>query len=180
MFLIVNLNPAVDRIYALKNFKLNEIHRTEEVLAQAGGKGINVARASNILGGNAIVTGILGGHSGNFILENLDKSGINHDFHVINRESRTCIILIDCHNSSQTVINEDGPVLADAEIDAFIKKFSSIISKFKLLVISGSVPNSIKRNIYPELIKIARQNNVPSIVDTSKMALKKSINEKPL
>jgi 1-phosphofructokinase family hexose kinase len=179
MFLIVNLNPAVDRIYHLKGFQLDKIHRTENFMMQAGGKGINVARATKVLKGNALVTGVLGGHAGRFISEDLNHSGLKNDFSDVRMDSRTCIILIDTENSTQTVINEDGPILTSQEIDLFIQKFTSIIDKYSILVISGSLPASLNRDVYSEIITIAKKNKVRNIVDTSKTALKRAIAEKP-
>jgi 1-phosphofructokinase family hexose kinase len=179
MYLIVNLNPAVDRIYTLSDFQLNKIHRVSNFLAQAGGKGINVARACKTLKGNSIVSGITGGYAGQFILNNLKTSGIDYDFHMIDQESRTCTIIIDPDRATQTVINEDGPAYSDESIDTYIQNFSASIERYNLLVLSGSIPASLKYNVYAELISIAAEKGIPAIVDTSKLALQQAIEATP-
>lgn len=179
MYLIVNLNPALDAIYTIDDFQLGKIHRTSNVYKQAGGKGINVARACNVLKGKSIVTGLLGGNIGELILEDLDKSNINYKFNKTNQESRNCLIIVDPKNETHTVINEGGPAFNDCELDNFISDFKIMIANFNYLVISGSVPDSITRDIYAELIEIAKKNKVKSIVDASKLALKGAIKAKP-
>lgn len=179
MILIVNLNPAIDKIYEINNFELDKIHRVYNYTTQAGGKGINVARASLVLKGNAIVTGILGGFTGKFIIDNLNKSNINNDFEEIRSESRTCLIFIDPKNKTQTVVNEDGPAFTNNEITKFLNKFNDLVSNANYLVISGSIPNTLTRDIYNDLVEIARNHNVKCIVDTSKTALNKIITAKP-
>ena len=179
MFLIVNLNPAIDRIYTLEDFQVNKIHRTRNVFFQAGGKGINVARAAKVMRGDCFLTGMIGGHSASFLFNNLNDSGIKNDFSITTFETRTCIILIDETNSTQTVINEDGPELIDSDINNFIKKFKELIPQYKLLVLSGSLPHTTIREIYNELVILAKEYNVRTIVDTSNMPLKKVLNAKP-
>lgn len=179
MFLIVNINPAIDRIYRLANFRIDQIHRTSQILSQAGGKGINVARACKVLGGEAIVTGFLGGHAGRFIQDNMNNSGLRHDFLPISQEARTCIILIDDLNHTQTVINEDGPCVSAGETAQFLEKFRNLVGGFKLVVISGSVPASVPPDLYVSLVHIAQEKHIPCIVDASKVALKHAIAAKP-
>lgn len=179
MVLIVNLNPAIDRIYTIDGFQLNQIHRTSDILFQAGGKGINVARATKVLKGNSLLTGITGGHAAGFIIEDLNNAGIDNNFCFLDRESRTCLIIIDRVNSTQTVINEDGPLLSDCDIDNFIEKFKSLIKNSSILVLSGSLPQSLTRTVYRELCLIACENNVKSIIDTSKHPLKQVLEINP-
>ncbi|MEW5819643.1 MAG: 1-phosphofructokinase family hexose kinase [Cyanobacteriota bacterium] len=179
MFLIVNINPAIDRIYTIDNFSIDKIHRTSNVLFQAGGKGINVARANKVLKGEALLTGICGGHSSGFISEDLKHAGILNDFSISDFESRTCLIIIDKVNNTQTVINEDGPPLSDSCINSFIDKFKNLVKDKNLVVISGSLPKSLSRNIYNELVLIAKENNTKTIIDTSKKALNEVLKIKP-
>lgn len=179
MFIIVNLNPAIDRIYTLDAFNMNEIHRTSDVLFQAGGKGINVARATKILKGNALLTGIMGGHTAKIIADDLTSSGIKNDFSIMKKESRTCLIILNKSKSTHTVINEEGPILTDHEIDNFINKYKSITSNAKYIVLSGSIPKTLNRTIYNELISIGHSKNINSIVDASRKALRDSIEAKP-
>lgn len=179
MFIIVNLNPAIDRIYTLDEFNLNEIHRTSNVLFQAGGKGINVARATKVLKGNGLLTGIMGGHTAKIIFDNLTSSGIQNDFSIMKKESRTCLIILDKAKNTHTVINEEGPILTDLEIDDFIDKYNSLIRKAKLVVISGSIPITSNRTVYNELISIASKKKIKSVVDASRKALSDCIEAKP-
>ena len=61
MILTVTLNAAIDRTVAVPNFRLGRRHRAVESRTVAGGKGINVARALNLLGRPVIATGFVGG-----------------------------------------------------------------------------------------------------------------------
>ncbi len=179
MFLIVNLNPAIDRIYQIPGFQLNQIHRTAQVLAQAGGKGINVARASRILGQAPLVTGFLGGFHGQLVQADLKKAGILHDFSPIEQETRTCLILIDPEQNTQTVVNEQGPVIAEFELQLFLNKFAALVSRVSLVLFSGSIPSALFPGIYRDLIQIAHCRQVPCLLDASQAALKEAMEAVP-
>ena len=61
MILCVNPNVAIDKTVVVRSFRLNEIHRPEQVMALPGGKGCNVARALKCLGESPVVAGWVGG-----------------------------------------------------------------------------------------------------------------------
>ncbi len=80
MILCLNLNAAIDKTIVVSSFEINKIHRPESVLALAGGKGCNVARALKTLRGIPVVSGWVGGLAGQFIEKELHQEGIQTDF----------------------------------------------------------------------------------------------------
>jgi fructose-1-phosphate kinase PfkB-like protein len=64
MITTVTLNAAIDKTYYVSRFSVGESHRATKIFAQAGGKGINVARTLLQLGFKPMTTGFLGGHNG--------------------------------------------------------------------------------------------------------------------
>ena len=51
MILCITPNPAIDRTLLVPNLVLGDVHRAQEVIVAAGGKGLNVARTIQRLGG---------------------------------------------------------------------------------------------------------------------------------
>ena len=101
MILCVNLNAAVDKTIVVDSFQLGEIHRPQAVKSLAGGKGCNVARGLKQLGAQAVVTGWVGGTTGQFIENGLQQEGIATDFVYTDFESRTCTSILDSANQQQ-------------------------------------------------------------------------------
>src|ERR671925_314215 len=64
MILCITPNPAIDRTLLLPHLTLGNVHRAENIMVAAGGKGLNVARTIRILGGAPLCMGFAGGHSG--------------------------------------------------------------------------------------------------------------------
>ena len=78
--LTVTLNPAVDEIFKVKKHRTAPGWILGEQRSCAGGKGINVARALTRLGTPVVATGLLGGITGQFIVEELRREKIKNDF----------------------------------------------------------------------------------------------------
>jgi 1-phosphofructokinase family hexose kinase len=179
MLLIVNLNPCLERIYTMRGFRLNEVHRTGEVLVQAGGKGINVARATRTLGGTCLVTGVLGGYAGQHVTADLKHAGIVYDFSPISQETRTCIAIIDPLGQTQTVVNESGPAVSDGEAAHFVAQFAHLLPSARLVVLAGSLPQGIVPCMYGDLIRLASEKKLACVVDASGEALRAGIAARP-
>ena len=64
MFLTVTLNAAIDKTLRIANLQIGRRHRCAPGDSQAGGKGINVARALRALGQPVVATGLAGGRAG--------------------------------------------------------------------------------------------------------------------
>ena len=109
MIVTVTLNAALDRSLTVPIFKLGHRHRASSVLALAGGKGINVARALKRLDVPVVATGLAGGRTGTRIVEELTEEAILNDFVRIRDESRTSTAVVDPTSGTYTEINEWGP-----------------------------------------------------------------------
>ena len=80
MIITVTLNPAVDKTADLERFDHGGLNRLTNIINDAGGKGINVSKTIQALGGETIATGFLGGSAGMMIENALNDLGIKHDF----------------------------------------------------------------------------------------------------
>lgn len=165
--LTVTLNAAVDKTYTVPGFSLNRVHRPVEFRAVAGGKGINVARVYQELGGRVIATGFLGGHNGEFIADGLASSGITDAFVRTKGESRVCIAVIDPDAKTQTEVNENGPNICPEEVDALLHRFADLLAHVEMVAFSGSLPPGCPTDIYAKLIRMAREAGVVTALDSS-------------
>ena len=119
MILTVTVNAAVDKTLTVANLQLGHRHRAQQGLVMAGGKGVNVARALKRLGEPVIATGLVGGHNGARILDEMTAEGILNDFVRIRGESRTSTVVVDPTSSVQTEIYEYGPEIAEDELQPY-------------------------------------------------------------
>jgi tagatose 6-phosphate kinase len=177
--LAINLNAAIDKVYAVDDFKAGGVFRPRDMTATAGGKGLNVARVSHLLGESVVATGFLGGGNGQFIARKVLESGISAEFMQISGESRICIAVMDPKNHTSTEVLEAGPTINPSECENFIKHYRQLLKDCKVVAASGSLPKGVPSDFYRKLIAEAKTQNIPFILDTSGAALAEGIGGKP-
>jgi 1-phosphofructokinase family hexose kinase len=112
MILCVTPNPALDRTLVVHDYAKGGVFRPQQNQVAAGGKGINVARAVKTLGSQPLCGGFLGGFSGQSLEQMVHEEGLPARWTWLdNRETRTCVILVDPDAPLTSVINEPGPLL---------------------------------------------------------------------
>jgi 1-phosphofructokinase family hexose kinase len=180
MILTVTLNAAVDKTHVIPGFGTGRVNRPAEVLALAGGKGINVARVLRELGEPAFATGIVAGHSGAFIETCLDAEGIVHAFHRLPRgESRTCLAVVHPETGTTTEINETGARVEPEEFERFVARFEALLPQASWVALSGSMPPGLTGEAYLRLMAIARRAGKRVSLDTSGCALAEALASEP-
>lgn len=168
MILTVTMNPSIDTRYTLEKLVLDDVNRATPDKT-AGGKGLNVTRVLTQLGDDVLATGLLGGHSGEYMKELMRSDGIASDFVATSGETRTCISII--HEGMQTEILESGPTISAEEYKAFLEKFSELALNADVVTFSGSLPKGIDAGCYAELIAISTSAGSKAILDSSGAAL---------
>jgi tagatose 6-phosphate kinase len=179
MILCLNLNAAIDKTIVVSSFEINKIHRPESVIALAGGKGCNVARALKKLGETPVVSGWVGGYSGQFIEKELHLEGIQTDFVHTDFESRTCTSILDREKGTMTEIYEIGESVPLEKIDELRDHVQETVGKYKAMTLSGSMPPGVPAHFYADLIEFARNANVLTFLDSSGEALRKGLEAQP-
>jgi tagatose 6-phosphate kinase len=181
VILTVTPNACVDKTYRIEGFALDRVNRPTLTHTVAGGKGINVARVYQTLGGEAIATGFLGGINGRIVARALRQEQIADRFVVIRGETRVCIAIIDPDAVTQTEINESGPDVSARAVRALVRRVEGLLSqqRFEFVVLSGSLPPGVPVTLYAELIEIARSHQVRAVLDTSGPALRAGVAARP-
>lgn len=139
MILCITPNPALDRTLVVPAFRLHDVSRATEVIAVAGGKGLNAARALQRLGGDVTCAGLLGGHTGRLFAQLASQEGLRCDWTWIDAETRLAIIIADGTGRDASLINEPGPLVTHDEWLQFATCVESLAAKSDVVTFSGSV-----------------------------------------
>ncbi|MFX3623561.1 MAG: 1-phosphofructokinase [Ectobacillus sp.] len=167
MIYTVTLNPSIDYIVQVNDFKLGVLNRIEKEAKFPGGKGINVSRILQRIGTETRALGFIGGFTGEFIKNALENENIQTDFIQVNSDSR---INIKLKTKEETEINGQGPVISQEQLDQLIEKVRSIPTG-SVLVLAGSIPASLPSSLYEQLTKECGERGVKVAVDASGNAL---------
>src|SRR5688500_4815898 len=173
------MNVALDRSLRVPNFQVGHRHRASEAFAQAGGKGINVARALKRLGLPVVATGLAGGRTGVQLVERLTSEGLLNDFVRIRGESRTSTAVIDPTSNVYTEINEWGPEVEDHELAILGDKLAYLSRGAEFVVFSGSLPRGVDDGFYLDAIRDANRRGVPTVLDSEGEPLRRGIEAEP-
>ncbi|MDQ0086670.1 1-phosphofructokinase [Paenibacillus anaericanus] len=176
MIYTVTLNPSIDYIVEVEDFRLGDLNRMKRDLKLPGGKGINVSRVLNQLGIQNKAIGFLGGFTGRYIEEWLREESISSDFVFVADDTRINIKLKAGH---ETEINGTGPAIREAEADTLVQKLA-MLSADDIVILSGSVPPSLGGDFYDKLISVCKQSNAEFVIDTTGTALKEALAHKPM
>lgn len=180
MIVTVTLNAALDKTHLIPGFSLGAVNQPHEVLALAGGKGINVARVLHALGEPVVATGVVAGHTGAFIESCLEREGILHAFHRLAAgESRTCLAIVQPDQGVQTEVNEPGAAVSDDEFEAFLTRYRGLLPRARWVALSGSMPPALDGRAYLALMDLAREANKPVSLDTSGPAMATALQGRP-
>jgi tagatose 6-phosphate kinase len=179
LVLTVTPNTALDKTYLLDHFSVDRIHRPSGVEALAGGKGVNVARVIVSLGGEAVVTGFVGGRTGAAVLDCLANSGLQARFQEVQGETRLCIAAIDTRSRTQTEINERGPCITAEEQESFQSLYRSLLDGVGSVAFCGSLPPGLPPDFYVGLIQEAKSRGLITALDTSGEPLKRGLEAVP-
>lgn len=175
MIYTCTLNPSIDYVARVKDFKEGLLNRTETANMYPGGKGINVSRVLKRLGNASTALGYTGGFTGEFIKEFLTNEAITHDFITVSEFTR---INVKLKSEQETEINGLGPNIPPSKQQELLEKINRM-DESDYLVLAGSIPPSIAENFYEEIAKKCFQKRVKAVIDTAGTALIKTFPYKP-
>lgn len=174
----VTLNAAIDKTYFVAAITPGVANRVRRIIAQPGGKGINVARVAHLLGEPVIAAGVVGGSNGEYIEHALTRQGIRHAFVQAAGESRICLNVIPDTGRSVELL-EPGIDIGQDTIDSLMRKLEQWAENASVIVLSGSLPAGVTTDLYRDIIEALAPYRVPVILDTSGTALERGMTASP-
>ena len=179
MISTVTLNSSIDKAYQLACPLVDgTVMRVATCIDNAGGKGLNAARAIATCGEKILATGFVGGNNGRLLCDLLDADGIEHDFVEVASETRCCINVLDQEGVS-TEFLEPGREVTTADVAAISEKVSQIAQVADVVTFNGSVPAGMAKDAYVDLIGRVKAAGKPCILDTSGELLMRGIEALP-
>jgi tagatose 6-phosphate kinase len=157
---VVCLSPAIDVTYQVNNPVLGEVNRIDSIARRPGGKGLNVARILKQLGANPVLYAPLGGTSGDWIRQELDKLEIQSVTTPIATTTRQAITIF---SEQVTVFNEPATDVTGQELALL----GESVGHFQVIVVSGSIPKSITPPAFTAFLQSLGSKCDQLVVDTS-------------
>lgn len=177
MIYTVTFNPSLDFYAKVNNLKLGAVNRTSAERLTVGGKGVNVALELKELGNDVTALGFTAGFTGEEILEEIEKTGLKHEFISVAGRSR---ISVKIKSMTETDINGSGAIISQADVEKLKNKLRKLLKSGDWVIICGSVPPSVPQSAYADVLDGLRDiEGVNFVVDACGKLLTETLRYKP-
>ena len=168
MIYTITFNPAVDLVIQVPNCQLGALNRSKGEEYVAGGKGINMSIVLKRLGVDNIATGFLGGFSGKYIEEFLEKEGITPQFISVEGTTR---INVKVKGEVETEINAAGPNVGVEKFQQLVNYFQDILKEGDIVFLAGNAAPGLDETSDVEIARLCHARGVKLVLDTTKNSL---------
>lgn len=177
--LTMTLNPCIDRTIYFDEFQVGGTNIVKRVIDEAAGKGINVAIALQHLQIPVKALGFAYKEDLDKLYGKLEAERIPYRFVEIEGRLRVNQKLFDESKAEMTECNEKGYAVMERDIEALIVMLQEELQDAFVLVLSGSVPPGVDKDIYARMISIAKEMGVKVILDANGELLKEGVKAGP-
>lgn len=178
MIVTVTLNPSLDRTLEIPALDRGEVIRADSSMEDPGGKGVNVARALSAQGTDAVAVLPVGGPMGRALVSLLEDAGIDRVEVPIAGKTRANVTVVE-PDGTTTKLNEPGPLLSPAEVDAIVAAVAANTTPGGWVVIAGSLPTGLSTDVVLRLSEVAKAAGAKFALDASGDALRDGLAAQP-
>ncbi|HWT76272.1 MAG TPA: 1-phosphofructokinase [Mobilitalea sp.] len=176
MIYTVTLNPSLDYIVTVQDFRTGTVNRTKDELIYPGGKGINVSIVLKNLGLESTALGFIAGFTGEELSRRLKEKGVTANF--ISVKEGLTRINVKIRSGEESEINGQGPVTSEKELETLLTILDQL-QENDILVLAGSIPESIPSTIYRTIMERLSQKKIKTVVDATKDLLLNVLQYRP-
>lgn len=168
MIYTITVNPSLDYIVSVDDFKLGLTNRTSSEKLLPGGKGINVSQVLMNLGVENTALGFVAGFTGDALVRELERRGIRQEF--IRIDKGMTRINVKLKSIDGTEINGQGPDIGEADLERLMKRLDELQDN-DVLFLAGSIPGSISSDLYRNIMLRLQKKNILFVVDATRELL---------
>ncbi|MBL8012519.1 MAG: 1-phosphofructokinase family hexose kinase [Candidatus Omnitrophica bacterium] len=178
MIYTLTLNPSLDQHFIVKKIIKDDVVYAQQSCLDPGGKGLNVTRVIQQLGGKSRAFTMAGGSCGKLLEEMLHQQSIHHRLYRIQGNTRTNI-KITAHDGSHIQIQGQSPRLKAADIKPFFHMIEQVKPRPSYWVLAGSLPQGITPAIYAQLIQSFHKRGEKCVLDADAEPFQHGVLAKP-
>ncbi len=184
MIYTVTFNPAVDYVMAPSSLDMGFTNRSKSEEVRCGGNGINVSSILNELNVDTICLGIIGGFTGDYILETLQSAGVTCNFVRLDKGFTRINVKLNINVSDNgggpvtTIVNGMGPKIPNDKVDEMFARLDRIKAG-DTLVLTGSIPHCLPTDMYQIIMQRLAGRGIRFVVDAPGTLLLESLSSEP-
>ena len=140
-----------------------------------GGKGLNILRVLSSFIRPLSFYAFTAGDNGKIIKKEAKRLGAQSTFIEVEGETRTTINIMDKKSGNETEIKEKGPFITEKDTSALLSSLESNVKENDIVILSGSLPDGIRKDIYKEISELSKRKGASTLLDTGGGLLKTSL-----
>ncbi len=177
MILTVTLNPTIDRVIEVADFRIGAHAKARLVGATPGGKGTNVARGLARLGVAAAATGLVGRGQMRTFTDTMRAEGVQADYCAVDGETRTNITILDPAAHTSTHLRMPGFEVVADDLERFRNHLTGMLSDAanSTVVFAGSLPPGCEPEDLVGLLTLCREQGAKNVIDAHGEALRAAV-----
>lgn len=175
MIYTLTFNPALDYIMVTGDINIGKTNRSQSETIVYGGKGINVSVMLSELGTENTAIAFAAGFTGRELENSLKEKNINTRFIYLKSGMTRINVKLP---GIDTEINAAGPAITE-EATAELMLILDTLTEADTLVLAGSVPPSLPKNIYEQIMARLYGKGVRFVVDAEGELLVNTLKYKP-
>ncbi len=180
MILCVNLNPCVDKTLYLDRLVPETIQTASRITVTVGGKANNVARVLSAFGYEAVAMNFFGGETGKLCERLLvEEDRVRAETIWTQAPTREIITIYEEEPNRHTDIKEPSPQILPEERDELVERYGRLLDEAEFVSYGGSAPSKSVDDLPATLCRLAREKDVPFILDTYGDAFALALDERP-
>jgi len=175
----VALNPAIDRVLEVPNFKVGAHQSARTIARYPAGKAVNVARVLGLLDVPCTLTGLIGQGEVDYFESELAGSKVQMQLLVLPGSTRENVTIVDPAAHVETHLRDVGFEVAERDITRLKKKLLLLAGEGRLFVFSGSLPQGIAPADLADMVALCKNAGARVAVDASGAALAAAVEVRP-
>ena len=168
----LTINPALDESSSVNRIVPDNKLRCETPTYEAGGGGINVAKAIHRLGGNPVAIFTIGGPTGQRLHKLVKSEGVETMVIETKQWTRENFHILETSTGFQYRFGMPGTEMMPTEVRSILETMKEFDPKPSYIIASGSLPPGVPEDFYGQIAKIAHNQGARFIADTSGDALR--------
>ena len=179
MITTLTLNPCIDRTITIEKFLYGGTNKVTDVRSDVSGKGINVSIVLKNLGEETMCLGFNYSDGAQTVENSLGNQEIAYDFVGVEGELRINVKIFDSSQKVMSEFNENGHWVPEKSVEGLLEKLDEYWNKTEIMVLDGSVPKGVPKDIYRRIIEKANEKGIKTVLDAANELLLEGIKGKP-
>ncbi len=179
MIVTVTANTGLDTVYFIPAWEAGKTLRASSVAVGMSGKPINCSWVLAEMGIRSLALGFAAGATGELVTSMATGQGITTDFVPVEGESRKNLVIAPADGSPHTSITASLLIVSEAHVAALREKYIAALDDCELVVLGGTLPKGMKPAYYTDMIALARERNIPVILDAVEPNLSAGLVSRP-